>query len=155
MRILVTGSRVFEYSANGFAKVTELNEAMADYLRPLGRWDDEADWASGDTVVIVGDCPTGMDLIAREWATNNMLSFEQFKADWDQHGRAAGPRRNQDMVNSGADVCLAFPLVLHSWSGTMDCMYRADEAGIPVYVGGKQWRSSDAPFADRFISLAT
>jgi hypothetical protein len=44
---------------------------------------------------------------------------------------AVAKRRNQRMVDLGADICLAFPLSA-GWSGTRDCMTRADAAGIRV-----------------------
>ena len=55
---------------------------------------------------------------------------------------AAGPYRNQDMVDRVADlarsdpawgaVCLAFPAVNRRSAGTGDCMKRAEAAGITV-----------------------
>lgn len=47
-------------------------------------------------------------------------------------GKAGGPARNQDMVDSGADLCLAFPD--DRSIGTWDCVQRAKAAGIPVEV---------------------
>lgn len=47
-------------------------------------------------------------------------------------GKAGGPARNQEMVNSGADLCLAFPD--EKSIGTWDCVQRAKAAGIPVEV---------------------
>lgn len=138
IRILVTGSRVFQYDINNLSKIVELTDAIADYLGPEG-WDEEIGMPTAHTTIVVGDCPTGMDLIAREWSLNNWVAFEEFEADWNAHGRLGGPVRNQAMVDTRPDVCLAFPLVLHSWSGTMDCMTRASVAGIPVIVDGEPW----------------
>ena len=42
----------------------------------------------------------------------------------------AGPRRNQEMVDLGADVCLAFPL--RGGYGTIGCMKLVEQAGIPL-----------------------
>lgn len=55
---------------------------------------------------------------------------EVHDADWNEYGRAAGPIRNQEMVDAGADVCLAFPT---GGPGTRDCMRRARDAGIRVF----------------------
>ena len=83
-------------------------------------------------IVVHGACPSGADHFAHRWAT--LVQFkpwitvtaEPHPADWehcrdtcrhtprDRNGRnycpASGPYRNQDMVDLGADVCLAFPL---------------------------------------------
>ena len=45
----------------------------------------------------------------------------------------AGNLRNQEMVDRGADVCLAFPR--GEARGTGDCIRRAKKAGIPVIIG--------------------
>ena len=85
--------------------------------------------------LVVGDCPTGADAMAVEWATRVGIPESQrkpFQADWATHGRAAGPMRNQDMVDSGADWCFAFPLP--GSRGTWDCVRRAGKAEIPVSV---------------------
>lgn len=55
---------------------------------------------------------------------------EAHPADWQRHGRAAGPIRNQQMVDSGADLVIAFP----GGRGTADMVRRARAAGIPVRV---------------------
>lgn len=48
--------------------------------------------------------------------------------------RAAGPERNQAMVDAGADECLAFKAVGAGNRGTQHCIDAASKAGIPVYV---------------------
>lgn len=55
---------------------------------------------------------------------------EEHSADWQRHGRAAGPIRNQQMVNSGADLVIAFP----GGRGTADLIRRARAAGIQVRI---------------------
>lgn len=55
---------------------------------------------------------------------------EAHPADWQRHGRAAGPIRNQQMVATGADLVIAFP----GGRGTADMVRRARAAGIPVRV---------------------
>lgn len=78
--------------------------------------------------IIEGGAP-GADLLARQWAVANKVSVVTFKADWKIHGRAAGPIRNQQMIDDGSpELVLAFP----GGRGTADMMSRATKAGIPV-----------------------
>lgn len=64
------------------------------------------------------------------------LPTEVHRADWTKYGRAAGPIRNKEMVNLGADLCLAFPDHPKGQGsrGTWGCIDLAHQAGIPVYV---------------------
>lgn len=57
-----------------------------------------------------------------------------FRADWDGLGKAAGPLRNQAMVDfcRAGDVCLGFPDA--ESRGTWDCMRRAHAAGLTTYM---------------------
>lgn len=48
--------------------------------------------------------------------------------------RAAGPERNQAMVDAGADECLAFKAIGSGNRGTQHCIDAATKAGIPVHV---------------------
>lgn len=58
------------------------------------------------------------------------LRPEEHLADWGAFGKAAGHRRNAEMVALGADICAAFPL--GESRGTRGCMALARAAGIPV-----------------------
>jgi len=81
-----------------------------------------------DTIVIHGDC-AGADRMAAIAAKYLDLQDVQFKADWDKHGPAAGPIRNQQMIDSGANLVLAF-YVGECGKGTSDTLSRAAKAGI-------------------------
>jgi len=71
----------------------------------------------------------GADAIAERWAEENGAEIKVFEADWETHGKAAGPVRNQAMADHGADGCVAFP----GGRGTADMMRRARAAGIKVW----------------------
>jgi hypothetical protein len=47
-------------------------------------------------------------------------------------GRAGGPIRNQEMVDAGPDLCVAFPVP--GSKGTYDCARRAEAAKIPTFI---------------------
>ena len=72
---------------------------------------------------------TGADSLAYEWAEVFGVPFRLFPADWKTHGRAAGPIRNQRMLDEGKpDLVIAFP----GGKGTADMVRRARKAGVPV-----------------------
>jgi hypothetical protein len=138
-RILVTGSRTW-------TDVAGLGDALLD------AWHDVTQTISRDCrlVVVHGDCAEGADALAKQWATDNGVIHEPHPADWAalcsdhcllsthrkisaQHGEycpRAGHRRNQFMVDLGADLVLAFHR--DGSRGTADCVRRAEIAGIPV-----------------------
>ena len=69
----------------------------------------------------------GADALAHEWALGWGI-IEVFRADWAKHGRAAGPIRNRQMLDAGADLVVAFP----GGSGTADMVRQARARGVPV-----------------------
>ena len=111
-RILVTGSREL---------TDEQLVCRALYDHGIGRF-----------TIVVGDCPTGADLFARNYSSIYGLPIEVFQADWDAFGKAAGPKRNQAMVDSGANMCLAFIKVGAGNRGTLNCAGQARAAGVQV-----------------------
>jgi hypothetical protein len=62
------------------------------------------------------------------------LPVESFPADWEQYGRAAGPIRNQQMLEAKPDRVFAFHEDLEHSKGTGDMVRRARKAGVPVEV---------------------
>jgi hypothetical protein len=127
IRILVTGSR--EWTDRH-----ALEQALWSAACEL-----RGHFAEQTFVIVHGDCPTGADRMARDWATGRVtrsslmrFTHEAHPADWDAKGKAAGPLRNQRMVDLGADLCLAFPTARSV--GTWDCIKRANRAGIPVRI---------------------
>ena len=63
--------------------------------------------ASEHTVVIIsGDC-RGADKLGERYALENGFRIERHPADWDRHGRAAGPIRNREMAKV-ADYVICF-----------------------------------------------
>ncbi len=92
-------------------------------------------WAQhGERLVVIDGGARGADAAAAMWAESwhragNDVEHVQFKAKWTQHGKGAGPIRNQQMLDEGKpDVVLAFP----GGNGTADMVRRAEKAGIPV-----------------------
>lgn len=87
-------------------------------------------------LLIVGDAK-GVDQQALLWAKQNGVPWEVLRADWDAHGKGAGPRRNGVMVGRASrpgaiGVCAAFPR--KGSRGTWDCIRQAHEAGFEVVI---------------------
>ena len=70
----------------------------------------------------------GADSFADEWAAGKCETLT-FLPQWEQHGKSAGPKRNQEMLDNGKpDLVVAFP----GGRGTADMVRRAKAAGVPV-----------------------
>lgn len=81
-------------------------------------------------LIVHGDA-TGADRWADRWAHTggNDIGRMAFPADWERHGRAAGPIRNAEMLRAAKpDVVVAFP----GGKGTADMVRRAKAAGVDV-----------------------
>lgn len=83
--------------------------------------------------IIHGKAP-GADTISGDLATFMLLEVKEFPADWKMKGRAAGPIRNQQMLDEGKpDFVIAFHDKLDMSKGTRDMVWKAVLVGIPVY----------------------
>lgn len=71
----------------------------------------------------------GADTLAADWALANDVLCNAYAADWDRDGKAAGPIRNQRMLDIGKPhLVIAFP----GGRGTADMIRRAEAKKIPV-----------------------
>jgi hypothetical protein len=123
--VLVTGCRDW----TDYGSIRDALSETVEQIRPT------------EVALIHGDCPTGADKIANDWAPSLGFSAHPMPADWAKHGKAAGPIRNREMVqatiairnmNHGKAVCLAF------WDGesrgTLNCIQEAIRVGLPVRI---------------------
>lgn len=83
----------------------------------------------GISEIIQGECPTGADRRAREWAVNMGKTLTRCRAEWEKYGKRAGPLRNRYMLTLKPDGVVAFS----GGRGTQDMITAAQEAGVPVY----------------------
>lgn len=115
MRVLVCGSRtfndqfLFDLAMNGFL--------------------DEFEPRASELVIISG-LAKGADTMAVDWAKKNNVTYEGYPAQWDKYGRAAGPVRNQQMLDTGVDLVIAFPK--GEAKGTRHMMKIAKEKGVEI-----------------------
>lgn len=135
MRVIVTGSRDW---GDWKTVYRALDAVCAEF--DLNLTPDE----HGNTMpspakitVIHGACPTGADFIADQWCIGNFFEAEKYHAEWDRYGKRAGFLRNAQMVEDGADLCLAFigrctkhPEQNHGSHGASHTADLAEQAGI-------------------------
>lgn len=89
---------------------------------------------SKDTIIIHGTA-RGADTIAKFVAERLGMVVRPFKPEWHIYGRAAGPIRNQKMLDEGKpDLVLAFHENLDESVGTKDMVTRARKAGLKVIL---------------------
>lgn len=81
----------------------------------------------GITEIIHG-AAKGADSFAGHWARVFGIKETAVPADWDKHGKRAGPLRNEEMLKLKPDGVVAFP----GGRGTDHMVRIAKEAGIKV-----------------------
>jgi hypothetical protein len=131
-RLLITGSRNW----------TSHKRIMIAVTNQWVKWDKPK-----DALLISGNCPTGADRIAENVWDELGLTIEFHPANWKRHGKQAGFIRNQEMVDLGADFCLAFICecvspsctipYTHPSHGASHTVAAAERAGIQtrIYTG--------------------
>lgn len=81
------------------------------------------------TVLIQGGA-RGADSIAKQWAESKGIHVVTIDALWDYHGKSAGDKRNQAMIDiMRPDYCVAFP----GGYGTADMVRRCKANHITVW----------------------
>ena len=113
MKVLITGSREWEN--------IELIKKQLENLPP-------------NSLIIHGAC-RGADFIAGSVAKELGLKIKAYPAHWDLYGLAAGPKRNQQMLDENQiDLCLVFHFDLENSKGTKDMVARCKAKGIEVRI---------------------
>lgn len=118
MRVLVCGGRDFTDFNTLFGVMDRITTK-----RPI-------------THVIEGGA-TGADRLAREWATSRGIAVSTFPANWELHGKRAGPVRNCRMLREGhPDLVVAFK----GGRGTAHMVRISRDAGVRVL---ETWKYKD------------
>lgn len=84
-RYLIAGSRTINLSVHQIAGALNLLSAQGLDIEP------------DRDVIISGGCPTGVDLAAKKFALEYGIEYREYPADWETHGKSAGPIRNFEM----------------------------------------------------------
>ena len=113
-KVLVTGSRTW---SDKTVIYSELNNFLAKFPNNL---------------ILVHGGAAGADSIAHNWALANNVKTEVWEANWDLHGKKAGPIRNNLMIKSGADYSLAF--LQNNSSGTLHAISTLKKSGVDTKI---------------------
>lgn len=139
MRVLVCGDRDWVDRLGYVDSDLGFIEALLFGLAALGdchKMDDPP-------LTIIEGGARGADQAAAEWVRQFQpdcgcgcsVQLLSFPPDWVKHGKAAGPIRNQQMLDEGRpDIVVALHDDLIASKGTKDMVQRAKKAGIPVYL---------------------
>jgi hypothetical protein len=123
VKLCIFGSR------NLLPSIEEIDDEVAHIDT---RYLDEAGQVRhGRVTQVVSGCASGADLAGERWAKERGVWIERFPADWNKHGKGAGPIRNRAMAVY-ADVGLAF--WNGSSSGTANMVCTMVELNKPVRV---------------------
>jgi hypothetical protein len=110
--VLVTGSR--DYSDENY---------IAEALGRIG----------ANSHYLIHGYAKGADKIAEKIARRLGWGVRAYPANWKVHGKAAGPIRNAYMIEQeDIDLVLAFPMP--GSKGTIDCINKAYEKGLPIEI---------------------
>lgn len=110
MRVIIAGGRDFHQY-----------QTLLDAVRESGF----------DIRTVISGGATGVDAMGERYAQESQLPVQVYAADWNQHGRAAGPIRNRTMAQN-ADALIAI------WDGrspgTKNMIDIAQRTGLQIYV---------------------
>jgi hypothetical protein len=127
--VLVTGSRGWPQD-RAYMIDTALDEAVEIARKEVA-----------DLLLVRHGAAEGVDTMASNWVKRNPVAQhwmpvveEIHRPAWDIHGRPAGHIRNAQMVNMGAELCLAF--IKDESAGATGCLQAAGRAGIVTWI----WR---------------
>lgn len=88
-------------------------------------------WGNRHRVKIISGGGGNIDMAAEQFALQMRFPFQVFPADWEKHGKAAGPIRNRQMAEA-ADVGIVV------WDGqsrgTLNMVTELVKRRRPVYV---------------------
>lgn len=122
MKLLVSGTR------EGFSQ-EKLEEVLGQYL--------SKSQASGEALVIIEGCATGVDTQAYQWATRRSVHVIHYPAPWGHLGKTAGAWRNRAMLRFfKPDQVVCFHPDISNGRGTRDQALAARNAGIPLHTVG-------------------
>lgn len=90
---------------------------------------------NGQDVTLVQGGARGADTMVVEVARQLEIPCTTITANWQQFGRAAGPIRNRQMLDTKPALLICFhDDIFNKSKGTLDCYLEASRRGIPAVV---------------------
>ncbi len=115
MKLLVCGDRNYEDSKLLFSILNELH-------------------SEHKVIEVIHGAAKGADILGHVWAEEHGIKSTPVYADWKQFGRAAGPIRNNRMLEMQPDLVVAFHKNINDSKGTKNCLEQAEELGIKTLL---------------------
>lgn len=115
MRILICGDRNWE-------NIEVIRFHMEKLQRLYGNY------------TLIHGAARGADTIAGKVGEELGLTVESYPANWSKYGKAAGPIRNKEMLDSGIDLVIAFHPRLEDSKGTRNMYKIAVNSGLSCLV---------------------
>lgn len=120
IQIICTGGRDYQDRETAYKALNALKESLS--------------------CVHVGDA-RGADSIVQEWCIKNYVTLKVYEADWREYGRAAGPIRNSQMINSAIEYAAEegerlYMIVFKGGKGTADAAkkFQRKTGKKPIHV---------------------
>ena len=121
-----------------FTDTEMFDAAMGDLIRLRGM-----------PALVVQGGAKGADTMARTWARRHAIGLETERPDWETHGRAAGPIRNQAMMDGyRPHLTVAFP----GGRGTADMVRRSREAHVDVAEIKPTPQPASPPYSGKLLT---
>ncbi len=117
MRLAIVGSRTFEDKDFMWRCLEEVKADLAQNYKEID--------------LIVSGGAGGADSLAQVYAREFAIPILIFYPDWKQYGKAAGPKRNQQIVDN-CDIVVAFPV--GDARGTNDTLNKAHKVNRKTYI---------------------
>jgi hypothetical protein len=91
-----------------------------------------------EKIVLIEGGAKGADTLAKLTAEYLGWAIIEIPANWDEHGKAAGPIRNKKMLDLEPDIIVAFHDNIRESKGTLDMMCQGNQMGVPVFLFGNR-----------------
>lgn len=125
MKTIIAGSRLF----NDY----DLLKKQVNHYR----------FYKGVITEIVSGCAKGADALGEQFAVENGIPLKYFPADWDTHGRAAGPIRNQQMAEYADALIAVWDGASRGTKNMIDNMNRLNKPVFIIWIG-KPWEAQNS-----------